>query len=1220
MPSVRLILSLVRRFLTLSAVFALAVAGTHLSQAQSLHITPPIYNVTAVNGPTSANILLSKPQGVAVDAAGNLYVADTNNKVVRKVSPTQTATIFAGSTTAFGSAGDGGPANIASLRAPTSLAVDSAGNVYISDPQSFDVRKVTPAGIISTVVGGNGAGSSGDNGLATSAKIVPGGIASDALGNLYVIDSLSNTVRMVSTAGIITTWAGGGTLTAAAANNGPATAMQFANLTAVAVDTNGNLYIADRNLATVSVVNASGIITPFAGNGVSGFSGDGGPAVAAQISVPQGLSVDASGNVYIADAGNAVVRVVNSAGIISTPIGSGLSGLVLDGTQADHARISSPSSVAADNLGNLYIAVSSTNAVYQVPLHNERFPQTKLGATSQPQRLMLENLGATNVQLGPITLNSDFALYPGGLANPNACVSGKVLQAGFSNSCTLDIVFTPTAEGIRSLPLTIASNDTPGTLVLTLTSTGLGSALAMTSGQLYIVGGNYSPTQTSDGPAATGPSTSIRLSQISGLAVDSTGNIFFTESAYCLVERIDGNTGLQSIIGGTFSNCGTAIIGGDGGDATAASMPQVGQLALDANNNLYVADDFDGRIRLINTAGKISTFAGLGVGVPPFGTSCGYSADGTAAKQALLCNPQGMTFDTAGNMFFAEKGNNLIRKISTSGVLSTIAGVQSLNTNFNSPGGFSGDGGLATSAQINEPQGVAVNSAGDVFFTDTNNYVVRKVSAATGKISTIAGQHGVLGYSGDGGLATAATLSFPEGISLDAAGDIFVVERGNWTVRKIDTAGIITTVAGNQLSEFFNGDGLPATESGLSFPDFAVISPSGYLYIGDTDHELIREMSPNGSLLFPSLPIGTTSNPESVTLSNIGNMPMNFEPQFPTGISGDFALASGGTCNFSAALAVGASCNINLTFTPTTQGTRTGIFGFFDDGVASPQYVALSGVGAQAQPQRIVISPIPNHVYGDPDFNVSAAATSGLPVTLTVKSGNATISGNTVHITGIGPVVIAANQAGSPNLWLPATETTKGFNITPAALIVAANSATSEATLPLVPLTYTITGFVYGETASVVSGAPVLTSTVTTSSPVGSYPISISLGTLHAANYIFTLFTNAYYITPYEVPDAPVKLLATATIARSDTYHVNVTITNSGGATATNVVLTSVKLHAVAGTPANKAIGSIPAGGSVVVTISVPLTAGTSGASVIQQIAGTYTGGSFGGTGYATLP
>src|SRR5665213_3958810 len=115
MPSVRLILSLVRRFLTLSAVFALAVAGTHLSQAQSLHITPPIYNVTAVNGPTSANILLSKPQGVAVDAAGNLYVADTNNKVVRKVSPTQTATIFDGRTTAFGSAGDGGPANIASL-------------------------------------------------------------------------------------------------------------------------------------------------------------------------------------------------------------------------------------------------------------------------------------------------------------------------------------------------------------------------------------------------------------------------------------------------------------------------------------------------------------------------------------------------------------------------------------------------------------------------------------------------------------------------------------------------------------------------------------------------------------------------------------------------------------------------------------------------------------------------------------------------------------------------------------------------------------------------------------------------------------------------------------------------------------------------------------------------------------------------------------------------
>ena len=158
MPSVRLILSLFHRFLTLCAVFALALAGTHLSHAQSLRITAPIYNVTAVNGPTNANNFLFNPQGVAVDAAGNLYVADTGNKVVRKVSPTQTATIFAGGTTVFGSAGDGGPANLASLRTPTSLAVDSAGNVYISDTQSFDVRKVTPAGIISTVVGGNGTG------------------------------------------------------------------------------------------------------------------------------------------------------------------------------------------------------------------------------------------------------------------------------------------------------------------------------------------------------------------------------------------------------------------------------------------------------------------------------------------------------------------------------------------------------------------------------------------------------------------------------------------------------------------------------------------------------------------------------------------------------------------------------------------------------------------------------------------------------------------------------------------------------------------------------------------------------------------------------------------------------------------------------------------------------------------------------------------------------
>ena len=1200
-----------------SLLLATAVASP-LLHAQSLHFTAPIFNVHAVNGVTNANNVLSQPSGVAVDAAGNLYVADTNNELVRKVSPTQTATIFAGS--GYGYSGDGGPATSARMKSPTSLAVDAAGNVYITDPLNYAVRKVDTNGIMTTVAGGNGNGSSGDGGQATSAQIVAGGIASDALGNLYIVDLTANSVRRVSTAGVIITVAGGGTMAGATANGGPATSAKFGAVVGVAFDQNGNLYIADYGFDNIRKVDSSGIITTFAGTSVNGTAGDGGLAVNAQFRGLSGISIDASGNMFIADGGSATVRMINAAGIISTVAGNGLSGQVLDGIPVDHAGISSPTSVAADTFGNLYIAVRSANAVYQVPMHDERFPQTRLGESSQPQRLVLENLGSADVQLGTITLNSDYALYAPGIINSNACTLHKVLQAGFSNYCTIDVVFTPTAEGVRALPLTVNSNDTPGTLIQTLTSNGLGSALAMTSGLLFNVGGAYSPNQTSDGPTVVGPSTSIHLSQITGLAVDSGGDIFFSQGAYCLIERIDGNTGIQSIFAGTNSiPCGSSLISGDGGAATAASIETVGQLTLDAANNLYMSDTFDGRIRKIDTAGKITTFAGLGVGVPPYDVSCGYSADGVMANMALLCNPQGMAFDSAGNMYFAETGNNVIRRISLSGVLSTVAGNAALNTGFEAAGGFSGDGGPATAARLNEPSSVAVAANGDVYISDTNNYVVRKVTAATGVITTIAGQHGVSGYSGDGGPATAATLSFPKGITLDAAGDVFVIERGNWTVRRIDTNGIITTVAGNALSEVYNGDGIPATEATLSFPDFVFMSPSGYLYIGDTDHELIREMSPNGNLLFPPTSVGTTSSPESATISNIGNLPLHFDSLFPTGITGDFALAPGGTCDFTATLAVGASCNVNLTFTPTAAGGRTGILGFFDDGVASPQYVALSGTGKQPQPQSITLRAVGNHRYGDLDFALVAATPSGLPITYSVKSGNATVTGSTIHITGIGPVTVAADQGGN-SAWLPATEATSSFTITPAVLQVTASPETSTQQVPLVPLAYTITGFVYGENTSVVSGAPVLSTAVTPTSNPGYYPITVTAGNLSAANYTFVLVNGQYYMGLYQVPSAPVKLAVGSVIQRDGAYIISVTVTNSGGATAQNVVLTGLKLNSVAGTPASRTLGAIPAGTSASAAFTVPMSAGASGASVVEQINGTYTGGTFGGSSRVNLP
>jgi sugar lactone lactonase YvrE len=838
----------VSRISTALACAILSLTGLQQAAAQSLRFAPPIFNVSAANGTTVAANLLNSPSGLAADAAGNLYIADTKNSLVRKVLPTQTATIFAGS--GFGYSGDNGPAVRASMMQPSAVAVDQAGNVYISDPGTYSVRRVDTAGVITNFAGGNGSGSSGDGGPATAARLVPAGLATDTLGNLYIVDTFSNSVRVVGTGNVIYTYAGGGLVSGDASNGGPAISAQLNSPTSLATDSAGNLYIGDSVASTVRMVDRSGVIHPFAGtNLISGSAGDGGPALNATLFFPNGIALDSAGNVYI--TGNNTVRVVNKAGVISTMAGSGGAGLVLDGIPADKAPISLPQALAADALGNLFLAVPSSNQVYRVNLHPEIFPETRVGTSSLPQRLILENYGASTIHFSSIVFSGDFHLWNSVLAQSAPCTNAGFLFAGSSGWCTLDVVFTPTAEGIRAFPLTVTSNDTVTTLAETLSSSALASALSMSSGQMFIVAGTY-PNTGASGPAATGPAKSIALTTPSGIVVDSSGNIFFSEGSYCQVERVDGLTGLLTIYGGNnsipcLSNDGHTVISGDGGPANLAYLPAAGPLALDSKNNLYISDSFDARIRMIDTNGKVSTFAGLGVGVD-FATACGYTADGGMASQALLCDPESMAFDAAGNLYFVETGNSLVRKISTAGILTTVAGTY----NGHSTGGYSGDGGPATLARLNQPQGVVVNSAGDIFIADTNNSVVRKVSPATGIISTIAGQPGVANYSGDGGPAINSTLSYPKGLSIDAAGNVFVADYQNWVIRRIDTAGIITTVAGNNLSEGFNGDGLPATESTLSFPNFIFVSPGGHLFISDQDHELIREHRQFAAALRPA--------------------------------------------------------------------------------------------------------------------------------------------------------------------------------------------------------------------------------------------------------------------------------------------------------------------------------------------------------------------------------
>jgi hypothetical protein len=322
-----------------------------------------IYGTTGYagdNGPaTSARF--DYPTSVAVDASGSVYLADMDNNAIRKVSQ-GVITTFAGNGTR-GYAGDHGPPAAAELNHPNGVAVDTLGNVYIADSGNGRIRKVSN-GAIATIAGGASV-SFGDNGPATSAALYqPGGVAVDASGNVYIADTFDNAIRKVSN-GVITTFAGNGTF-GYSGDNGPATSAALNEPYGVAVDASGNVYIADTNNTVIRKVSG-GVITTFAGNGRYGYSGDSGPAASAQLCAPMGVAVDTAGNVYIADNNCSVIRKV-SDGIITTFAGNGTRGYSLDSGPATSTALNSPVAVAVDASGNVYIADAGidNNAIREV--------------------------------------------------------------------------------------------------------------------------------------------------------------------------------------------------------------------------------------------------------------------------------------------------------------------------------------------------------------------------------------------------------------------------------------------------------------------------------------------------------------------------------------------------------------------------------------------------------------------------------------------------------------------------------------------------------------------------------------------------------------------------------------------------------------------------------------------------------------------------------------
>jgi uncharacterized protein (TIGR03437 family) len=428
----------------------------------------------AGDGGSAINAQLNDPNGVAVDAAGNVYIADYLNDRVRKLSPNGTITTVAGTGTA-GFSGDGGPATAACLNGPFRVAVDKAENLYVSDYANFRVRKVALDGTITTVAGNGSASSSGDGGPATSAAInSPGDLALDARGNLFITSGAfvgngsGNVIRKVTPGGIITTVAGNGTA-GYSGDGGLATSAALNTPEGLAVDSAGNLFISDQVNRRIRRVS-NGIIETVAGNGAAGYSGDGGPAVSAEISSPAGISFDAVGNLYIADRDNNRVRVLLTNGAIWTVAGNGSAAWTGDGGLAAGAGLNSPRSVAV-LAGAIYIADARNQRIRLLTpsrpdapsiAPNGIVPLFSSSNTIQPNSWI--SIYGSNLASGTVSSNGAF---PTTLGGTSVTVNNKAAYAWFVSPVQINLQAPDdTATGIVNVVVTTPTGTAASTVTL----------------------------------------------------------------------------------------------------------------------------------------------------------------------------------------------------------------------------------------------------------------------------------------------------------------------------------------------------------------------------------------------------------------------------------------------------------------------------------------------------------------------------------------------------------------------------------------------------------------------------------------------------------------------------------------------------------------------------------------------------------------------------------
>ena len=652
---------------------SLLAGGNTLTTADftAAYPTPALPPAVALGEPfvssipeAGAGAMFDRPSGVARDASGTLYVADSDNHCIRKVTPEGVVTTFAGNGE-YGFADGTGEA--ARFHTPTGIALDASGTLYVADMYNHRIRKVSQAGVVSSLAGDiNGS----VDGTGTAAAFwAPSGVAVDASGTVFVADTNNHRIRTITPAGVVTTLAGN----AQGFADGIGTAAAFSAPTDVLPDDAGNLYVADLFNHRIRKIAPDGTVSTLAGAGTSG-SADGAGATAG-FNEPHGLALDASGTLYVADRGNSSVRKVTPAGVVST------------------------------------LANASTGLY-------------------GPRDLIVA---------GDTVYVADTF---------KACIRAVTPQG---------VVTTFAGNGLRAL---------------------------------------------SDG--LTAPPV---FNEPTGIACDASGTLYVADQQNNLIRKISPAGVITTLAGSTQ--------GFAEGSGAAAQFFHPTAVALDASGTLYVADQQNHRIRKVSPEGVVSTLAG---------SSQGFS-DGTGPA-ARFFFPSGVAVDASGTVYVADTYNHRIRAISPLGAVSTLAG--------SSASGQSDGTGAA--ARFNAPFGVAVSASGTVYVADSSNHSVRLLTPEA-VVTTIAGSpSGFSGFSNATG--TDARFNSPQSVAVDGSGNLYVADAFNRSVRKIAPDGVVTTLAGSTKG-FSNG---PARTARFAYPAGVTVDAAGTVYVADKKNHLVRRI------------------------------------------------------------------------------------------------------------------------------------------------------------------------------------------------------------------------------------------------------------------------------------------------------------------------------------------------------------------------------------------